>query len=144
MHAKYGKIWQDLSQHWLSQRVVAWRHQAIAWTNFTHHQIGPVTLLSAVSREIPQPSITKISSKIIYLKLHLNLSGSDEVSHMYMKSHCYWYILHLFYPRSSYSTRTHILLDWGPDFPPVFSLFRQEGTDPSCPSITANKLREPF
>ena len=37
--------------------------------------------LSAMSQEIPQPPSTKISLKIIYLKLHSKLLGANELTH---------------------------------------------------------------
>ena len=35
--------------------------------------------LMAISQEIPQASITEISLKITYLKLHSNLPGANEL-----------------------------------------------------------------
>ena len=35
--------------------------------------------IRAISQEMPQPSITKICLKIVYLKLHSNLPGSNEL-----------------------------------------------------------------
>ena len=39
----YGDI--DLGQHWLMQWLVAWRHQAIAWTNADLHQTCSVAFI---------------------------------------------------------------------------------------------------
>ena len=36
--------------------------------------------MRAISQEMPQPSITKISLKITYLKFYSNLSGANELS----------------------------------------------------------------
>ena len=60
---------RDLGQHWFSQWLVAWRHQAITWTNvdlssLRSHDVN----LMAISLEISLPSVTKIGLKIIFLK----------------------------------------------------------------------------
>ena len=75
----YGDI--DLGQHWLRQWLVAWRHQAINWTNVDlssarSHDIH----LRAFSQDISQPSIIKSSMKITYwyLKFHSNLPQANE------------------------------------------------------------------
>ena len=73
----YGsfKFESSLAEVWLG----AWRHRAIAWTNFDLSSVRFSDIhLKAVSRQIPQPSITKISMKIIILNLHWNLSGAHE------------------------------------------------------------------
>ena len=38
--------------------------------------------LKAISQEIPQPSITKVSLKITYITFHANLPGANELNHV--------------------------------------------------------------
>ena len=38
--------------------------------------------LKAISQEIPQPSITKVSLKITYITIHANLPGANELNHV--------------------------------------------------------------
>ena len=40
--------------------------------------------LRTISQEIPQPSTTRISLKIIYLKFNLNLPGANELQHCHI------------------------------------------------------------
>ena len=62
---------RDLGQHWFRQWLVAWRHQAITWTNVDWSSVTYSDIhLRAISQEIPQPWIPKISLKINYLKFH--------------------------------------------------------------------------
>ena len=62
--------------------VVAWRHQAIIWTNvdLSSGRSGYIHLM-LILVEIPQLSITKISLKIACLKFHWNLPGANELAH---------------------------------------------------------------
>ena len=71
---EYGDI--DPDQHWLRQWIVADRHQTIDWTDvdvsfmrFCYNH------LRAISQEIQQQSFIKISLKITYRKIYLNLQG---------------------------------------------------------------------
>ena len=61
--------------------LVAWRHQAITWTNV--YDLPPVRFsdvhLIANSLEISQPSVTKISLKNIFLRFYWNLPGANEL-----------------------------------------------------------------
>ena len=50
----------DLNQHWLRLWPVAWQNQAITWTNV---DLPSVIQPWAISQEICQPSITRISLK---------------------------------------------------------------------------------
>ena len=54
-------------------------HQIIIWTNV---ESSPVMFsdihMSAISQDVSQPSITKITFKITYLKFHLILVGANE------------------------------------------------------------------
>ena len=49
----------------------------------TYHQWGPVTFIRGQFNKSHWPSITKISSKITYLKFHHNLPGANELSQYY-------------------------------------------------------------
>ena len=71
---------KDLGQHWLRQWLVAWRHQAITWTNVDLPSVRSIGIhLSTILQEILQPSITKISWKITSLKFLWNLPGANEL-----------------------------------------------------------------
>ena len=72
-------IWQHRSGSTLSQvMAVAWRHQAITWTNADLISVRSSDIhLRPISQRIPLPSVTKISSIIIYLKFHSNLPGAN-------------------------------------------------------------------
>ena len=75
----YGVI--NLGQHWLGYWLVAWRHQAIIWTNVDWSSVKSTCIhIRAISQEIPQPSITKIPWKITYLKCHSNFPGGSELT----------------------------------------------------------------
>ena len=68
----------ELSQPRLQQWLVAWRHQAIIWTNFDLSSVRLSDIyLRAFSHEIPQPSTIKISLKIVHLQFYSNISGSN-------------------------------------------------------------------
>ena len=70
---------RDLGQHWLRQWIVAWRHQAITWTNVDWSSVKCSDIhIRAISQETPQPSITEICLKITYLKFHSNFPGANE------------------------------------------------------------------
>ena len=73
-------IWQHRSGSTLVQvMVVAWRHQAITWTNVDLSSVRFRDIqLRGISQDITQPSITKFSLKITYPKFHLNLPGANE------------------------------------------------------------------
>ena len=71
---------RDLVQHWLRWWLVAWRHQAITWTNVDLSSVMSNGIhLRAILQEIPQSSVTKISLKITYLKCCSNLPGANEL-----------------------------------------------------------------
>ena len=72
---------RDLGQHWLRLWLVAWRHQAITWTNVDLPSVRSIGIhLSAILQEILQQSITKISWKITFLKFLWNLPGANELT----------------------------------------------------------------
>ena len=75
---------RDLGQHWFRQWPVAWRHQAITWTNVNLSSLWSIDVhLRAVSVEISQPSVTKISLNIIFLRFYWNLPGVSELTRVY-------------------------------------------------------------
>ena len=56
---------ENLGQHWLRQWLVAWGHDAIAWTYIDWSSVKSSDIkIRAISQEIPQPAITKIHMKI--------------------------------------------------------------------------------
>ena len=64
----------------LVQVMVAWQLEAITWTNFDLLSMrSSDNHLTAISQEIPQPSITKISLEITYLKFYLTLPGANAM-----------------------------------------------------------------
>ena len=74
---------------------LALRHQAITWTNVDLSSARCSGIhLSAILQEIPQPSVTEISSKITYLKLCSNLPGANELIEPVMAKRNDAYIRH--------------------------------------------------
>ena len=77
----------DLGQHWLMQWLVAWRHQAIAWTNVDLSSVRSSYInLMAISQKINQSSMTKTNMKITHLKCHINLPEANE-SNLFCMGH---------------------------------------------------------
>ena len=73
-----------LGQHWFRQWLVAWRHQAITWTNVDLSSLKSSDVhLRAISLEISHPLVTKISLNIIFLRSYWNLPGANELSHQH-------------------------------------------------------------
>ena len=71
---------RDLGKHWFRQWLVAWRHQVITWTNVDLSSLwSHDVILRAISLEISQPSVTKISFKNIFLRIYWNRSGANEL-----------------------------------------------------------------
>ena len=69
--------WQRLGSALAQAMVVAWRHQAITWTNVDLSSVRSSYIhLMAISPKIHQSSMTKINMKITHLKCHYNLSGA--------------------------------------------------------------------
>ena len=51
------------------------------WTNVDSSSVKSIDIhMGAISQEIPQPSITKISLNITYLKFYSNLPGANELN----------------------------------------------------------------
>ena len=56
----------------------------ITWTNVELSSVRSSGIhLSAILQEMPQPSVTEISLKIIYLKFHSNLPGASELNSLW-------------------------------------------------------------
>ena len=71
---------KDLGQHWPRQWFVAWRHQAITWTNVDLSSVRSSGIhLRAILQDMSQPSVTEISLKITNLKFCWNNSGAIEL-----------------------------------------------------------------
>ena len=71
------KIWVNIGS---GNGLVAWRHQAITWTNIDLSSGRWCDIhLKTSSQEIPQPSITEIICKIKHLKFHSNFPGANEL-----------------------------------------------------------------
>ena len=73
----YGDI--DMGQHWPMCWCAAWWHKAISRA-ISSSVICCETHLKPISKMIPLLSITKISLKIAYLKMHANLSGANVLT----------------------------------------------------------------
>ena len=72
-------IWRHESGSTLAQ-VMAWRHQAITWTNVDLSSVRSCGIhLSAILQEIRQQSVTEISLKIAYLNFCSNPPGVNEL-----------------------------------------------------------------
>ena len=75
----YGDI--DLGQHWIRYWFVAWRHQAITWTNVDFSSVRSIVIhLRTILQKIPQPPIIKISLKMSFLIFFSNLPGVNELT----------------------------------------------------------------
>ena len=71
-------IWVNIGS---GNGLVAWRHQAITWTNVDWSSMKSNDIhIRAISQEARQPSITKFRLKITYLKFHLNFPGANELA----------------------------------------------------------------
>ena len=72
---------RDLGQHWLRWWLGAGWHHAITWTNVDLSSVKSYNNhLSAISQQVPQPSIGNIILKIAYLKFYSNLPGVNELN----------------------------------------------------------------
>ena len=88
----YGNI--DLCKYWPRHWLVAWRHQAITFTNVDLSPVKSSAInLRASSREISQPSISKISLKIVYLKFHSIIPGPNELIMTYHGQHTICWVI---------------------------------------------------
>ena len=71
---------RDLGQHWFRLWLVVWWHQVITWTNVDLSLRSCDVHLRAISLEMSQPSTSKISLKIIFLRFYWNLPGANELT----------------------------------------------------------------
>ena len=84
---------------------IAWRHQAITWTNVDLSSVRSSRIHQRViSQETPQPLIIKINLKINYLKSHSNLQGANELTFLLLYRY-YSHITHYFFMRVSHQER---------------------------------------
>ena len=71
--------WRHRSESTLAQAMAWWWHQAITWTNVDLSSVrSSNNHLRANLQETSQPSITKISLEITFLKFNLNLTEANE------------------------------------------------------------------
>ena len=57
-----------------------WQDQAITWTNIDWSLVkSSDSHIRAISKEMPQPSITKFGLKTTYIKFHSNFPGANEL-----------------------------------------------------------------
>ena len=92
----HHEIAMHLQQNWaktvfnsLTPSDTIWRHisgsalaQAITWTNVDLPSVRSIGIhLSTILQDILQPSLTKISWKITFLKFLWNLLGANELMH---------------------------------------------------------------
>ena len=76
--APYGNM--ELGQHWLRLWLVAWRHQAITWTNVDLSSVMSLGIhLRALSLDNVKKPINKTRLKIAPLKWHPGLPGANEL-----------------------------------------------------------------
>ena len=74
----YGDM--ELGQHCLRQWLVAWRHQAITWTNVDSYQWGPMTITWwQFHQRYPSHVSLKLAWNVHYLKFHSNIPGINEL-----------------------------------------------------------------
>ena len=73
----------DLGRHWLRQWLVAWRHQAITWTNVDWSSVKYSDIhIRAISQQMIQLSFTKICLKIACKKFHSIFPGANESKYL--------------------------------------------------------------
>ena len=77
-----GIYMRQRTRSWLVQvKRIAWRYQAITWTSVKLSSVRSSNIhLRAISQELPQPSINKISFKFAYIKLCPNLLGANGLT----------------------------------------------------------------
>ena len=80
---------RKLGQHWHRWWLVAWRHQAITWTNVDLSSVrsGDI-VLRAISQQVSQPSITVIGLKKYSSKISLKSPWPQRVKAI-LASLCY-------------------------------------------------------
>ena len=75
----YGNM--ELGQHWLRYWLVAWRHQAITWTNVDLFVRSHGIHLRGLSLDDVKIPINKTRLKIAVLKWHPGLPRANELKH---------------------------------------------------------------
>ena len=81
----YGDI--HLGQHWSREWLVAWRHQAITWTNVDLSSVKSCGIhLRAISHEILKIFTLNVSLKVTNLRLHPHLPGTNVLIIVYLDS----------------------------------------------------------
>ena len=83
-------IWRHRSVSTLVQVIACvWRHRANTLTNIDLSSMSSSDKHpKAMSQEMPQPSITKISLNITYLKFHSQLPGFNELYILFYQGCC--------------------------------------------------------
>ena len=72
---------RDLGQHWLRKWLVAWRHQAITWTNIDLSSVSSQGInLRTLSLENLNKPIRKTRFIIVSLKSHPDITGTTELT----------------------------------------------------------------
>ena len=86
----YGNM--ELGQYWLRQRLVAWRHQAITWTNVDLSLVSSHGIhFKTLSLDDVKILINKTRLKVAVLKRHPVLPGANELRYIDIKlSHFLW------------------------------------------------------
>ena len=98
----YGDI--DLGHHWPRQWLVAWRHQAITWTNVDLSLVKSCGIhLRAVSHEMLKISTLDVSLKIINLRLHPHLQVANELNWLL------WFQVRKIWPLFTKGSQSHNL-----------------------------------
>ena len=85
----YGDM--ELGQHWLRQWLVAWRHQAITWTNVDWSVRSHGIHLGASSLEDLKKTIKETRLKIAVLKWHPGLPGANELMPIVLLENSVWW-----------------------------------------------------
>ena len=85
----YGDM--ELGQHWLRQWLVAWRHQAITWTNVDWSVRSHGIHLGASSLEDLKKTIKETRLKIAVLKWHPGLPGANVLMPIVLLENSVWW-----------------------------------------------------
>ena len=77
--APYG--YKEFDQHWIRLWLATWWQQTITWANVALSSVRSSNIhLRTISKEIPEPSITKISLQISYLKFPSNFPRANGLT----------------------------------------------------------------
>ena len=138
---------KELSQHWLREWLVAWRHQAITWTNADLSSVRSCGIhRRALSWEDLYIPISKTRLKVTFLESHSDLPGASELNYQ-----VYILTLAVLEPENSGQTRSiqWLLMLWLLPLPclqqPWYCLCRATGPcfqwEKISPSCTNSMLR---